>query len=98
MALNPYLSLKTRPKAHPNPEDSLILINSRRLLRILIYEFTIVCMGPVRDTPGALFYYGEDRYAPTPLARTIVNGIISYEMDRRGTDRPPSEQFRSWFK
>ena len=98
MALDPYLSLETRPKAHPDPEESLVLINSKRLHRILTYEFTILCMGPVRDTPGALFHYGKDRYAPTPLARTIVNGTVSYEMDRRGTDRPPSEQFKSWFK
>ena len=97
LALRRYVHLEPRPKPLPPPDGPLVRVNSWRLYRNLSYKFTVLCMGQIERTPGALRVHKIGYSETTPLARSIIQGIINEEMDRRESDGLPSELVRSWW-
>ena len=119
-ALLRYKRLGTRPRSTSKPEDPLVLIHTRRLYRILLYEMTLVSMKLIEDMPEVSGDYGNDCAEDAvsaltnlelreplrfrfpliglPSVRTRIQRFVDNEMDRRSSNRPPSEQLKSWFK
>ena len=59
-ALLRYKRLGTRPRSTSKPEDPLVLIHTRRLYRILLYEMTLVSLKLIEDMPEVSGDYGNN--------------------------------------